>query len=54
LDRRVRFDAAARRARHSHDRYRAFAKILNEASERLLTLRGLFRLKTAEDEKRKP
>src|SRR5213596_168835 len=39
---------------NSLERYRAFAKILNEQSERLLTLRGLFRLKTAEDEKRKP
>src|SRR5213079_2156560 len=36
------------------ERYQAFAKILNEQSERLLTLRGLFRIKTAEDEKRKP
>src|SRR5206468_3982525 len=33
---------------NSQERYRAFAKILNEQSERLLTLRGLFRLKTAE------
>src|SRR6476469_5343139 len=39
---------------NSLERYKAFAKILNEQSERLLTLRGLFRLKTAEDEKRKP
>src|SRR5271163_4143517 len=39
---------------NSLDRYRAFAKILNEQSERLLTLRGLFKIKTAEDEKRKP
>ena len=38
---------------NSLERYRAFAKILNEQSERLLTLRGLFRIKTAEDEKRK-
>ena len=30
------------------------AKILNEQSERLLTIRGLFRIKTAEDDKRKP
>ncbi len=29
-------------------------KILNEQSERLLTIRGLFRIKTAEDDKRKP
>src|SRR5471030_2548430 len=39
---------------NSLERYKAFAKILNEQSERLLTLRGLFRVKTAEDEKRKP
>jgi len=39
---------------NSLERYRAFAKILNEQSERLLTLRGLFRIKTAEDDKRKP
>jgi glutamate synthase (NADPH/NADH) large chain len=39
---------------NSLERYRAFAKILNEQSERLLTLRGLFRIKAAEDEKRKP
>jgi glutamate synthase (NADPH) large chain len=39
---------------NSLERYRSFAKILNEQSERLLTLRGLFRIKTAEDEKRKP
>src|SRR5579864_4247112 len=39
---------------NSLERYRAFAKILNEQSERLLTLRGMFKLKSAEDEKRKP
>src|SRR5579863_7586992 len=39
---------------NSLERYRAFAKILNEQSERLLTLRGLFKLKAAEDEKRRP
>src|SRR6202042_899597 len=39
---------------NSLERYRAFAKILNEQSERLLTLRGLFKVKSAEDEKRKP
>src|SRR5467141_856886 len=39
---------------NSQERYKAFAKILNQQSERLLTLRGLFRIKTAEDEKRKP
>jgi glutamate synthase (NADPH) large chain len=39
---------------NSKERYQAFAKILNEQSERLLTLRGLFRIKSAEDDKRKP
>jgi glutamate synthase (NADPH/NADH) large chain len=39
---------------NSLERYKAFAKILNEQSERLLTLRGLFKIKTAEDEKGKP
>lgn len=39
---------------NSQERYRAFAKTLNEQSERLLTLRGLFRFKTAEDDQRKP
>jgi glutamate synthase (NADPH/NADH) large chain len=39
---------------NSQERYRAFARLLNEQSERLLTLRGLFKIKTAEDEKRKP
>ncbi|MEW6641576.1 MAG: glutamate synthase large subunit [Pseudomonadota bacterium] len=39
---------------NSQDRYKAFAKILNEQSERLLTIRGLFRIKNAEEDKRKP
>src|SRR4030081_150666 len=39
---------------NSLERYKAFAKILNEQSERLLTLRGLVRIKTAEDEKPQP
>jgi len=39
---------------NSQDRYRAFAKQINEQAEKLLTLRGLFRLKSAEDDKRKP
>lgn len=39
---------------NSLERYKAFARLLNEQSERLLTLRGLFKIKTAEDEKRKP
>ena len=36
------------------DRYSAFAKTLNEQSEQLLTIRGLFRIKTAETEGRAP
>src|SRR5215468_2034408 len=39
---------------NSRERYQSFAKILNEQSERLVTLRGLFRIKSAEDDKRKP
>ncbi|HZO45012.1 MAG TPA: glutamate synthase large subunit [Xanthobacteraceae bacterium] len=36
------------------EQYRAYAKVSNEQTERLLTIRGLFRLKSAEDEGRKP
>ena len=36
------------------EQYRAYAKVSNEQTERLLTIRGLFRLKTAEDDGRKP
>jgi glutamate synthase (NADPH/NADH) large chain len=39
---------------NSLDQYRAFAKILNEQSEQLVTIRGLFRLKDAEEDERKP
>src|SRR6185369_6249943 len=39
---------------NSQDSYRAFAKIVNDQSERLLTIRGLFRLKSAEEVGRKP
>src|SRR4030081_1982597 len=39
---------------NSLERYQAFAKILNEQSERLLTLRGLFKIRTPENKKRKP
>ena len=39
---------------NSQDQYRAFAKIVNEQTERLLTIRGLFRIKTAEEDGRKP
>ncbi len=36
------------------DEFKAYAKVSNEQSERLLTIRGLFRLKSAEDDGRKP
>ena len=36
------------------EQYRAYAKVSNEQTERLLTIRGLFRLKSAEDDGRKP
>ncbi len=39
---------------NSQDKYRAFAKIVNDQSERLLTIRGLFELRSAEDDGRKP
>ncbi len=36
------------------DQYRTYAKVSNEQSERLLTIRGLFRLKPAEEDARAP
>jgi len=39
---------------NSLDQYRAFAKVVNEQTERLLTIRGLFRIKSAEEDGRKP
>ena len=36
------------------EQYREFAKIVNDQSERLLTIRGMFRLKKAEEDGRKP
>jgi glutamate synthase (NADPH) large chain len=38
---------------NSLDKYRAYAQVSNEQSERLLTIRGMFRLKTAEEDGRK-
>ena len=38
----------------SYDRYREFAEALNRQSKSLLTIRGLFRIKTAEEEGRNP
>ena len=39
---------------NSQDKYRAFAQTVNEQTERLLTIRGLFRIKQAEEDGRKP
>ena len=39
---------------NAQDKYRAFAKMLNEQDERLLTLRGLFRIKSAVEDGRAP
>ena len=39
---------------NSQDKYRAYAELLNNQSEHLLTLRGLFRIKDASEEGRKP
>src|SRR6266404_2302349 len=38
---------------NSQEKYRAFAKVLNE-QDTLVTIRGLFRVKTAEEDERKP
>jgi glutamate synthase (NADPH/NADH) large chain len=39
---------------NSQDSYRAYAKIVNDQAEHLLTIRGLFRIKTAQEDGRKP
>ena len=39
---------------NSQDKYREFARRINEQGERLLTIRGLFDIKTAEEDGRKP
>jgi glutamate synthase (NADPH/NADH) large chain len=39
---------------NSQDHYRAFARIVNEQNAHLLTIRGLFNIKTAHDVGRKP
>jgi glutamate synthase (NADPH/NADH) large chain len=39
---------------NSLDKYHAYARFSNEQSERLLTIRGLFHLKSAEEDGRKP
>ncbi|MGI3899114.1 MAG: glutamate synthase large subunit [Janthinobacterium lividum] len=39
---------------NSRDKYRAYAEILNEQDEKLLTIRGLFRIKDADEDGRTP
>jgi len=39
---------------NAKDHYQAYAKLLNEQSEHLLTIRGLFRLRDAEEDGREP
>ncbi len=39
---------------NSQDKYRVFARLVNEQSERLTTIRGLFRIKSAEEDGRAP
>ena len=39
---------------NAETQYRAYSKLLNEQEERYLTIRGLFRLRTAEEDGRKP
>jgi glutamate synthase (NADPH/NADH) large chain len=39
---------------NARDKYRAYAKLLNEQEERLLTIRALFRIKGAEEDGRAP
>ena len=39
---------------NAQDKYRAFARLLNEQDERLLTIRGLFRIKDAAEDGRAP
>jgi glutamate synthase (NADPH/NADH) large chain len=39
---------------NSYDQYRAYARIINEQDERLMTIRGLFRIRSAEEDGRKP
>ena len=39
---------------NSYEQYRAFAKILNEQADALVTIRGLFRIKDADEDGRQP
>ncbi len=55
VDAAIRVAPAARGARHRQgcqERYREYAQLLNEQDDRLLTIRGLFRIKTAEEDGR--
>jgi len=39
---------------NAQDKFRSYAKLLNDQDEKLLTIRGLFRIKGAEEDGRKP
>ncbi|MBV8567330.1 MAG: glutamate synthase large subunit, partial [Methylobacteriaceae bacterium] len=39
---------------NSRDKFRAYARLLNEQDEKLLTIRGLFRIRSAEEDGRQP
>ncbi len=39
---------------NSQDKYRQFAKVINDQTAKLLTIRGLFRIKSAEEDGRSP
>ena len=39
---------------NSQDRYRAYARIVNEQAEKFLTIRGMFRIKSAQEDSRAP
>jgi len=39
---------------NSYEQYRAFAKLLNEQTEKFVTIRGLFRIKAAQEDGRAP
>ncbi|GAC1549351.1 MAG: glutamate synthase large subunit [Beijerinckiaceae bacterium] len=39
---------------NAQDKYRAYAELLNEQDEKLLTIRGLFRIRSADEDGRKP
>ena len=54
MDRRDGRSCSTRCAATRPDQYRAFARIVNDQYEQLLTIRGLFRIKTAEEDQRKP